>query len=245
MERCLNRLLNSLPARDYEMVFTVLKPLRLTFRKHLQLANRTVCDVYFLEDGLGSVVAIGAGREKQAEAVVVGNEGLVGLPIVLGVSRSPCDIFMQAEGDGFTAKAEDFRKLLDESPVLLAACLRYSHVLTVQAYYTALANAQGSLEERLARWLLMAQDRLSSSPDLILTHEFLSLMLGVRRAGVTTAIQAFEGRGLISTARGSIHINDRDGLFEAANGLYGAPEAEFERLFPEQGDNRVQLRKTN
>jgi hypothetical protein len=85
----------------------------------------------------------------------------------------------------------------------------------------------------LARWLLMAQDRIADD-ELLLTHEFLSLMLGVRRAGVTVALQHFEMTGLIAAGRGSIVIKERDGLEEAANGLYGAPEAEFERLFPAQ-----------
>ena len=103
-------------------------------------------------------------------------------------------------------------------------------MFNVQSNYTALANAHGKLEERLARWLLMSQDRIADD-ELVMTHEFLALMLGVRRAGVTVALQHFEGRGCISTARGTITIKDRDGLEESANGLYGAPEAEYERLF--------------
>jgi CRP-like cAMP-binding protein len=104
-------------------------------------------------------------------------------------------------------------------------------VFAVQSSYTALANAKGNIQERLARWLLMAQDRLNSDV-LELTHEFLALMLGVRRAGVTIALGHFERRGMIEIARGAVTVNDRDGLQECANGLYGQPEAEFERLFP-------------
>jgi CRP-like cAMP-binding protein len=113
-----------------------------------------------------------------------------------------------------------------ESASLVKALLKFVHVFGVQSAYTALANAHGKIEERLARWLLMAQDRIGED-ELILTHEFLSLMLGVRRAGVTVALQHFESTGLISTSRGSITIKDRDGLEESANGLYGTPEAEF------------------
>jgi CRP-like cAMP-binding protein len=104
------------------------------------------------------------------------------------------------------------------------------HVVSVQIAHTALANAQGKIEERLARWLLMAHDRFDTD-DLPITHEFLSVMLGVRRAGVTLALHRLDSVGLISTARGCVTVLDRQGLQERANGLYGVPELEFERLF--------------
>jgi CRP-like cAMP-binding protein len=106
---------------------------------------------------------------------------------------------------------------------------RYAHAFAVQAAHTALANAQGKIEERLARWLLMAHDR-TTGDSLHLTHEFLALMLGVRRAGVTTALHALESNALIENSRGSIVILDRAGLEASANGLYGVPEAEYERV---------------
>ena len=124
------------------------------------------------------------------------------------------------EGHGHCIAAEDLRTVMAESASLVKALLKFVHVFGVQPAYTALANAHGKIEERLARWLLMAQDRIGED-ELILTHEFLSLMLGVRRAGVTVALQHFESTGLISTSRGSITIKDRDGLEESANGLYG------------------------
>ena len=108
--------------------------------------------------------------------------------------------------------------------------MRYAYVFAVQAGHTALANAHGKIEERLARWLLMAHDRLEGD-DLHLTHELLSTMLGVRRAGITTALHELEKLALISTVRGCVTILDRSGLEQSANGLYGVPEAEFERLF--------------
>jgi CRP-like cAMP-binding protein len=119
---------------------------------------------------------------------------------------------------------------MEKSPSLVFCLMRYAQVLAVQIEHTALANAHGKIEERLARWLLMAHDRLEDD-DLHLTHEFLSIMLGVRRAGVTTALQ-LETSGLISTKRSCVTVLDRDGLEKATNGLYGVPEAEFERLFP-------------
>jgi hypothetical protein len=133
------------------------------------------------------------------------------------------------EGHGHCIAAEDLRTVMAESASLVKALLKFVHVFGVQSAYTALANAHGKIEERLARWLLMAQDRIGED-ELILTHEFLSLMLGVRRAGVTVALQHFESTGLISTSRGSITIKDRDGLEESANGLYGMSAAYAEAV---------------
>jgi CRP-like cAMP-binding protein len=186
--------------------------------------------VYFLDRGIASVVAIGRGGEhRRAEVAIIGREGMIGLPVVLGTDRSPCDIFMQVEGDGHCIAAQKLGDALSQSITLLRCLLLYAHTFGIQANYTALANARGYLEERLARWLLMARDRIDSD-EIILTHEFLALMLGVRRAGVSGALRAFEVRGLIATARGSVTIMDRNGLEECANGFYGVPEAEYERL---------------
>jgi CRP-like cAMP-binding protein len=202
----------------------------------LQQANRRIRAVYFIEAGLASVVAIGGGSRKQAEVTVIGHEGMAGVALLFGADRAPCDVFMQVEGEGQCIEAEDFLEAVDKSPSLLRTLLRYAHVYNVQSAYAALANAHGKLEERLARWLLMAQDRLGGA-DMPLTHEFLSLMLGVRRAGVSVALEHFEDKGLIGTARGSVTVLDRDGLLENANGLYGQPEAEAERLFSGKRDD--------
>src|SRR5262249_39809956 len=133
-------------------------------------------------------------------------------------------------GAGQCITADDLREVLGKSATMHRCLLRFAHVFGVQSSYTALANAHGTIEERCSRWLLMSHDRLETD-ELLLTHDFLSLMLGVRRAGVTIALGHLEGRGLISTARGAVTIVDRDGLEESANGLYGVPEAEFERVF--------------
>ena len=206
-------------------------PVTLGFRQRLQLSNRRVKAAYFLDSGIASVVAVATGSRSQAEVAIVGWEGMTGLPVVLRAGRSPCEVFIQVEGHGQCIQADDLLSAMSQSAALQDTLLRFAHVFTVQSGYTALANAHGKIEERLARWLLMAQDRIAND-ELLLTHEFLSLMLGVRRAGVTVALQHFESGGLIAANRGSVIIKDRDGLEESANGLYGAPEAEFERLFP-------------
>jgi hypothetical protein len=118
---------------------------------------------------------------------------------------------------------------MSDSPELRNVLLRYSQAFMIQTAHTALANGRAKLEERLARWLLMAHDRVNGD-EVPLVHEFLALMLGVRRAGVTVALHMLEGQALIRASRGKIVVLDRQGLEEAANGLYGVPEREYERL---------------
>ncbi|ESZ05751.1 hypothetical protein X737_35335 [Mesorhizobium sp. L48C026A00] len=118
---------------------------------------------------------------------------------------------------------------LSESTTLKALLLLYVQTLYIQTSYTALVNARSKLDERLARWLLMCHDRVRGD-RLAITHEFMSVMLGVRRPGVTVAIQELEGRGLIRATRGEIVIRDRDGLFQLADGTYSEPEREYRRL---------------
>jgi CRP-like cAMP-binding protein len=225
-----NRVLNALSNADLSLLQPHLELTPLKFRQRLQSANRVIRAVYFPESGIASVVAVGGGERRQAEVALVGREGMTGVAVVHGADRSPCDVFIQVEGEGQCISSENLRRAMDQSATVLKCFLRFAHVFGVQAGYTALANARGNIEERLARWILMTRDRVDDD-ELILTHEFIALMLGVRRAGVTGALQAFEGKGLITTARGSVTVTDRDGLEESANGLYGTPEAEFERLF--------------
>lgn len=226
-----NRLLARMPGSDLALLQSHMKPVTLKFRQRLESANRKTENAYFIEQGLASVVAISTDR-RQAEVAVVGREGMTGLPVVLGADRSPNEVFMQVEGRGQCIAADALRNSMRTSTSLSAYLLRYAHAFSVQTTQTALANAQGKIEERLARWLLMAQDRMGSA-ELSVTHEFLAIMLGVRRPGVTMALHQLEARNLISTARGNIAVVDRDGLQHTANGFYGTAEAEYRRLFPD------------
>ena len=125
--------------------------------------------------------------------------------------------------------SDDLRQAMQTSPTLQPFLLRYAQAFMIQTAHTALANGRAKIHERLARWLLMAHDRIDGD-QLALVHEFLALMLGVRREGVTIALQELEGEGLIRTTRGNITIVDRKGLEKTADGSYGVPEAEFDRL---------------
>jgi CRP-like cAMP-binding protein len=155
---------------------------------------------------------------------------MTGSCIVLGDDRSPNRSFVQSAGSAMRISTDSFRGLMNVSRTLSAAFLRYVNVFMVQGSQTALANGRGRLDERLARWLLMWDDRLRPN-SLTVTHEFLSLLLGVRRQGVTGALHELEGKGLIRSIRGNVRILDRAGLELVAGGFYGIPEAQYDRSF--------------
>ena len=180
--------------------------------------------------GLGSVVAVGSrAKDQRVETRIFGRDGMSGISIVMGADRAPYEVYVQVAGVGLRMASGDLVGLMDERPAIRALLLRYAQAAHVQTSYTALANGRDKLETRLARWILMAHDRLDGD-EIGLTHEFLALMLGVRRAGVTVATHSLEGRGLIRAARGTITVLDRDGLDQVADGSYGVAEAEYERL---------------
>ena len=141
---------------------------------------------------------------------------------MLGNDRSPHENFIQVAGEGSRIHADKLREAMRQSRSLEKAFLKFAHSFLNQTANTAFSNGTATLEERLARWLLMAHDRLDG--DETLTHEFLSLMLGVRRAGVTVALNYLEHRGVIRLSRSKIVITDRKGLKASANGTYHEPE---------------------
>jgi len=165
---------------------------------------------------------------------MIGREGMVGVPVALGIDRSPHTIMVETPGAALCIPAQGLRAVMPQSPAIREHFLRYAHVLMVQTAQTAFANASFTIEARLARRVLMTQDRLDQD-DLPLTHEFLSMMLGVRRPGVTLAIQALEGNGLIRAKRGSITVLDRTKLEEVADDAYGLAEAEYARVMEKAG----------
>lgn len=223
-----NLLLERLNASDRTSLESQLEPIDLPLRHYLEHRNRKIEHIYFVDYGIASVVAHGAHR-GDVEVGLIGREGISGLAVVMGTDRSPNDTFMQVAGAGRRITTEAFLQILNESPTLRPPLLLYAHAFAIQTAQTALANGRSKLEERLARWLLMAHDRLDSN-ELPLTHEFLAVMLGVRRPGVTLALSLLEKSGLITVGRGVVTMHDRAGLEEASNGAYGAAEAEMRRL---------------
>ena len=154
---------------------------------------------------------------------------MTGLPVVLGNDRSANETFIQVEGAGSRIAADDLRQAMRTSASLTRVLLNFVNAFLIQTSHTALSNGTATVGERLARWLLMAQDRLGGD-RVPLTHEFLSLMLGVRRAGVTRALNQLDRQGVIRLSRGRIEIIDREGLINSANGSYGIPEAMARRV---------------
>ena len=216
-----NRILSRLSAADMALLKPDLGAVELPLRYVLEEANKPIQHSYFIEYGLASIVA--ANGHKRLEVGLIGCEGMTGLPIVLGNDRSPHETFMQVAGNGVRIPAQKLREAIAQSRSLELALLAFAHRFLNQTASTALSNGTATLEERLARWLLMANDRLRGD-EVPLTHEFLSLMLGVRRAGVTVALHYLEQRALIRLARKQIVITDRKGLEAAANGTYHTPE---------------------
>jgi CRP-like cAMP-binding protein len=216
-----NRILSRLSAADIALLKPDLEAVELQLRYVLEAANEPIQHSYFIEYGLASIVA--ANGHKRLEVGLIGCEGMTGLPIVLGYDRSPHETFMQVAGNGVRIPAQKLREAIAQSRSLELALLAFAHRFLNQTASTALSNGTATLEERLARWLLMANDRLRGD-EVPLTHEFLSLMLGVRRAGVTVALHYLEQRALIRLARKQIVITDRKGLEAAANGTYHTPE---------------------
>ena len=212
-----NGILSHLSRRDFGVLEPDLVGLELPLRRPLTVRKERIDDVYFIEAGIASVVANGSGR--QIEIGLIGREGMTGLGVVMGNDRSPYDTYMQVAGRGLCISAAKLRKADERSATLHRLIMKYTHVFLIQTAQTALANGRSKIEERLARWLLMARERMDTD-DLPLTHEFLALMLGTQRPGVTIALHALERGGLITTARGKITILDRKSLEESCNGTY-------------------------
>ena len=223
-----NQVLANLTPADFALLQPHLEKIELPVRRQIELRNRPIEHVYFLESGLGSMV-VSAGANHNIEVGIIGREGMTGLPILMDVDRPVHETFIQTAGTAQRIATAKLREALDTSSALHRSLLRYAHTLITQMAYTALANGRYKIEERLVRWLLMADDRAGGNP-IYLTHEFLALMLGARRAGVTVALSELQKRGVLKVRRGVIVIEKRSALQEAANGSYGIPEAEYQRL---------------
>jgi len=223
-----NQLLRSMHPDDFEMLRPFLQPVELRVQDVLVQSGATIDHVHFIESGIGSVVANGV-EGKKIELGHVGREGMTGRSILLGVDITPDMTFVQVAGASYQMPAPQLAAAIDGNSRLRRQLLRYVHVTEVQIASTALANSLYTIHERLARWLLMYHDRLDGD-DLSITHEFLSLMLGVRRAGITSELHVIEGMHIIRATRGNIRVLDREKLAAIAGESYGLAEREYARL---------------
>ena len=223
-----NGLLASMPADDFALLQPHLEPVTLNLREHLFRAGQTITHVTFPESGIASIVA--DTEEGRFEVGMAGWEGLAGVPLVLGVDHTPHTCIVQAAGEAFRIGGSELQAAMDRSGKLRELILRFVHTFIVQVSQTAYANAGYSIEERLARWLLMSHDRLERD-DMPITHEFMSIMLGTRRPGVTLAVQMLEGVGVIKATRGRIKVRNRERLEQIAGNSYGFAEKEYSNVF--------------
>lgn len=223
-----NHLLAALARDDLNLLEPHLSPLALERRHVIEAPGRIIDYVYFIETAIASVVAVN-GKDERIEVGLIGCEGMSGVTVVMGDRRTVNSTYIQVPGEALRIEADLLREICGRSRTLHALFLRFAQVFMTQASQTAVANGRAKLEQRLARWLLMTHDR-TVADDVPLTHEILSVMLGVRRASVTVALDAFEKRGLISARRGTITVTNRKGIEGIAGSFYGVPEAEFERL---------------
>lgn len=213
---------------DFTLLKSDLRPEILERRKPIENRDTPIERLYFPDQGIISVVAVA--HRIEVEVGLIGCEGASGIAIVHGDDRSPHSTYVQVPGAGQSISAEAFKKAIRKSETLRTLLLRYAQAFMIQTNHTAIANAKAKIEERLARWLLMAHDRTLGN-DIALTHEFLALMLGVRRPGVTDAIHALQKRALIHNKKPAlVTVIDRVGLERAAGPYYGVPESEYKRL---------------
>ena len=223
-----NRLLAALGAADYAVLQDVVELVPLKRGIVVVEPNQPLTHVFFVEAGIVSLVA-NTPEGRRIEIGLVGREGFVGVPVLLGVDQTPQEALVQAGGEALRLPAASFRELLQAHPGIAPALLRYTHVFQVQTAQTALSNGSYNMVERLARWLLMCHDRVDGD-EFPFTHEFLAIMLGVHRPGVTTTVHILEGAGMIKARRSHIQIVSRAKLEDAAGDSYGVPEAEYRRL---------------
>jgi len=213
---------------DLALLRPHLKPIEMAVFKEMERPNRPIDTVYFMEAGIASVVAVQP-DETKVEVGLIGREGMSGIAVVLGGEQSPHSTYIQVAGEGLRMPAKELRKAMDASGSLRNLLLKFAQVFMVQTAHTAIANARSHIDQRLARWILMAHDRTGAT-IIPLTHEFLSLMLGVRRAGVTEALRNLKRQKLIDNERSQIVVLERKGIERLAGSSYGVPEKEYRRL---------------
>ena len=213
---------------DFGLVAPHLKRVDLPRGMTIIVPDHPIDHAYFPEEGVGSIIAISP-EGNRVEAGLFGLDAASPTSVVLGSDRTPHEHLIQVAGFGHRIAADDLQHAAANSPSLTNLLLRYAQTLFVQVSFTALSNAIHEIDVRLARWLLMIHDR-HNSDDIKITHEFVSLMLAVRRPSVTTALHVLEGKLLVRSDRGWVTIRDRDKLEDYAGDAYGKPERDYQRL---------------
>jgi CRP-like cAMP-binding protein len=214
-----NVILLSLPDKEYSLLRRHLEPAELPQYKILQEPGEKIDFTYFLNDGMVSIVALSQDG-RSVEVGIVGKEGMVGMPLTIGLQRGTFRAITQMAGSGMRVRSQIFQDVLPSAPTLRSELSRFALMHGMQVAQLAACNRLHEIEQRLSRWLLMCQDRVDSKL-LPLTHEFLAQMLGTGRPSVSLAAGALEGAGLIENLRGTVKILNRKRLEEEACECYG------------------------
>ena len=213
-----NLLLANTPPREWERLCPLLEFVRLRLHQVLHEAGETIRSVYFLNNGLGSVLTVLPDGES-VEVGLIGNEGFVGVPVIFGFKTSPLRIMIQSDATAYRVDAQSLGKILPDCPVFEKKLQRFTMILGMQSTQLAACNRLHDVAERLARWLLMSHDRIGGD-TMPLTQEFLGQMLGTRRSSVSMAANMLQKAGMITYTRGNVTIVNKSKLTEAACDCY-------------------------
>lgn len=224
-----NAVLAALPEQEYALLAEELVVLELGWRELLYQVDKTIEYVYFPLDGLASLL-MSVDVDTQMEVGAIGREGMLGIPIFLGAESSPLAAYCQIAGRMVRLPATTLQQALPHTPTLRGRLGLFSNTLVAQLGQNAACNRAHTAEQRCARWLLLAADRISRD-RFDITHEFLAHMIGVRRATVSETAQALAQDGLIRYHRGALSILDRPGLTERACPCYEQARAQIQQLF--------------
>lgn len=228
-----NLILRNLPQGESTQIFSTMEFMRFRLRHILHEAGETIRSVYFLNDGMGSVLTVQPDG-KSVEVGLIGKEGFIGLPVIFGFKTSGLRVVTQGEGTGYRVSVETLLGALPRCPELQRQLQRFAMILSMQSTQVAACNRLHNVAERLARWLLMTQDRVGGKV-LPLTQEFLSQMLGTRRASVSVAAGILHNEGMIAYTRGNVTIVNRLLLEETACDCYQIIEQQRNRWQQETG----------
>jgi CRP-like cAMP-binding protein len=231
-----NHLLAALPRKDYRKLLPVLEPVKLAFGQILYESQSQIREVYFPNDCFVSMLTtVDTGRA--AEVGLIGSEGMIGVPMALGVAVTPFRAVVQGAGTAMRMTTVDFRRNFSTSAALKREVFLFTHLLMIQIAQTAACNRFHLMTQRMARWMLMTHDRVNSN-EFRITQEFLALMLGVRRVTVTVAMSALRERKVIAYRRGTITILDQGALVAAACGCYKTVKDTYTRAQAHKGNAR-------